>query len=142
MTENQVTVAIEKFRQYMPVDAAGNIGSNGVELKPKLEAASENCMDALMGIKMKSKIVAILLAMFLGGIGAGRFYIGDKKIGIIRIIVTIATSLASYVPVLGMIVAIVSFGWIIVDIFLVAKRVKQVNFEIVCNFLSYHQASK
>ena len=40
---------------------------------------------------MKSKLTATLLCFFLGVYGAHRFYIGDKKGGWIRLIVTIVT---------------------------------------------------
>ncbi len=39
----------------------------------------------------KSKTVAGLLGIFLGGFGAHRFYVGDSKGGIIRLVVTIVT---------------------------------------------------
>ena len=39
----------------------------------------------------KSKIVAGLLGIFLGGFGVHRFYLGYTKIGVIQIIVTIVT---------------------------------------------------
>ena len=39
----------------------------------------------------KSKIVAGLLGIFLGGFGVHRFYLGFTKIGVIQIIVTILT---------------------------------------------------
>ena len=39
----------------------------------------------------KSKLVAGLLQIFLGGLGIGRFYIGDTKTGIWQIVVTVLT---------------------------------------------------
>ena len=39
----------------------------------------------------KSKIVAGLLGIFLGGFGVHRFYLGYTKIGVIQIIVTVFT---------------------------------------------------
>lgn len=40
---------------------------------------------------MKSKMVAGLLGIFLGGIGVHRFYLGYTKMGIIQIVVTLVT---------------------------------------------------
>jgi TM2 domain-containing membrane protein YozV len=40
----------------------------------------------------KSKIVAGILGIFLGGLGIHRFYLGYVGIGIIQIIVTIVTA--------------------------------------------------
>ncbi len=39
----------------------------------------------------KSKVVAGLLGIFLGGLGIQRFYLGFTKIGVIQIIVTVLT---------------------------------------------------
>jgi hypothetical protein len=39
----------------------------------------------------KSKLVAGLLQIFLGGLGIGRFYIGDTKIAVWQIVVTVLT---------------------------------------------------
>src|SRR4051812_1103746 len=39
----------------------------------------------------KSKIIAGLLQIFLGGFGIGRFYLGDTKTGIWQIVVTVLT---------------------------------------------------
>src|SRR3954470_22913982 len=37
----------------------------------------------------RSKLVAGLLQLFLGGFGIGRFYLGDTKIGVWQIVVTV-----------------------------------------------------
>ncbi|WP_018215051.1 TM2 domain-containing protein [Salinispora vitiensis] len=39
----------------------------------------------------KSKLVAGLLQILLGGFGIGRFYMGDTKTGVLQIIVTLVT---------------------------------------------------
>ena len=39
----------------------------------------------------KSKLVAGLLQIFIGGFGIGRFYIGDTKTGVWQIVVTVLT---------------------------------------------------
>lgn len=39
----------------------------------------------------KTKLVAGLLGIFLGGFGAHKFYIGDSKAGVIRLVVTLVT---------------------------------------------------
>ncbi len=41
--------------------------------------------------EQKSKLVAVLLAFFLGGIGIHDFYLGYTKNGIIKIILTVCT---------------------------------------------------
>jgi len=39
----------------------------------------------------KTKLTAGLLGLFLGGFGAHKFYIGDSKAGVIRLVVTLVT---------------------------------------------------
>ena len=39
----------------------------------------------------KTKVVAGILGILLGSIGVHKFYLGDSKAGIIRIIVTVVT---------------------------------------------------
>ncbi len=39
----------------------------------------------------KSKVVAGILGIILGGFGAHKFYLGDTKAGIIRLVVTLVT---------------------------------------------------
>lgn len=41
--------------------------------------------------EQKSKLVAVLLCFFLGGIGIHDFYLGNSKNGIIKIILTVCT---------------------------------------------------
>lgn len=53
----------------------------GVALKPVVVANGEQ----------KSKLVAVLLALFLGGIGVHDFYLGYTKYGVIKIILAVCT---------------------------------------------------
>lgn len=46
---------------------------------------------AAAGGEQKSKLTAVLLAFFLGGIGIHDFYLGYNKYGIIKIILTVCT---------------------------------------------------
>jgi TM2 domain-containing membrane protein YozV len=43
------------------------------------------------GVSDKSKLVAGLLGIFLGGFGVGRFYMGDTKTGVLQLVVTLVT---------------------------------------------------
>ncbi|MGC5054538.1 TM2 domain-containing protein [Micromonospora sp. DT48] len=43
------------------------------------------------GVSDKSKVVAGVLQILLGGFGVGRFYMGDTKTGVIQLIVTLVT---------------------------------------------------
>jgi hypothetical protein len=50
-----------------------------------------NCGSSLKDPEAKSKLVAGLLGIFLGGFGVHRFYLGYTQIGVIQIVVTIVT---------------------------------------------------
>ncbi|MET8283333.1 TM2 domain-containing protein [Micromonospora sp. NPDC005174] len=43
------------------------------------------------GVSDKSKVVAGVLGIVLGFFGAGRFYIGDIKIGVLQLVVSVCT---------------------------------------------------
>ncbi len=43
------------------------------------------------GVSDKSKIIAGVLQILLGGFGVGRFYMGDTKTGVIQLVVTLVT---------------------------------------------------
>lgn len=56
------------------------------------QAAQPNFQQAApAGVEQKSKLVAGLLQLFLGGFGVGRFYLGYAGIGVAQILVTIFT---------------------------------------------------
>ncbi|TYC20554.1 TM2 domain-containing protein [Micromonospora sp. MP36] len=43
------------------------------------------------GVSDKSKVVAGILGILLGWLGAGRFYMGDTKIGVLQLVVSLVT---------------------------------------------------
>ncbi|MFC8848697.1 MULTISPECIES: TM2 domain-containing protein [unclassified Micromonospora] len=43
------------------------------------------------GVSDKSKVVAGILGILLGGFGVGRFYMGDTKTGVLQLVVTLVT---------------------------------------------------
>ena len=54
-------------------------------------AATKTTVNANVGGEQKSKLVAVLLAFFLGGFGIHDFYLGYNKNGIIKIVLTVCT---------------------------------------------------
>lgn len=58
----------------------------------------------------KSKLVALLLAGFLGGFGIHQFYLGNKKVAKTQLVLTILGMLTAAIP---LILAV--GGWAIVD---------------------------
>ena len=63
----------------------------------------------------KSKLVALLLAFFLGGAGIHRFYLGRKQSGLIMLGLTIIGALADG-SWLGGALSVVVTCWVIVDL--------------------------
>ena len=43
------------------------------------------------GISDKSKVVAGILGILLGGVGAGRFYTGHTKVAVLQLVVSLCT---------------------------------------------------
>lgn len=65
----------------------------GVEIAEG-QAVCVNCGHSLVATAAegeKSKLVAVLLALFLGSIGIHDFYLGYTKYGIIKIVLTVCT---------------------------------------------------
>ena len=65
---HQLKLLINKFKLARLVQA---------EEKPKPKAAKK---------EMKSRTIAILLALFLGGLGIHKFYLGENKYGVIYLL--------------------------------------------------------
>ena len=64
----------------------------------------------MSGKKPKRWVVALLLSIFLGGLGIDRFYMGYVGTGILKLLISVVT--------LGML----SWVWWIIDIILIATK--------------------
>ena len=60
-----------------------------------------------MGSGPKEKIVAALLAFFLGGLGIHKFYLGKKNAGVIMLVVSIGGAILFLIP--TMIIGLIAF---------------------------------
>ena len=60
----------------------------------RLTAAPDAAFDSLVNIKLKSKTTALLLSIFLGGWAAGKFYVGEIKAAVIKLVATFLLGLA------------------------------------------------
>jgi TM2 domain-containing membrane protein YozV len=67
----------------------------------------------------KSRTVYILLAVFLGAYGVHNFYAGDKKAGLIKLLVSLLTCFIGAIPM---------FIWAIVDAINVKQDAQGVKF--------------
>lgn len=94
-----------------------------------IETLTADQYQRLMQMPIKKKVTTILLAIFLGGIGIDRFYVGDVKLGVLKIVGSIVASLLILVPILGTIASIANGIWKFVDIFISHKKIYDKNYE-------------
>lgn len=106
MSPEKVNACMQVFQNNVPVDKA-------LYLRDALAQADESCYNALTCIPLKSTTTTLILSIFLGGLGADRFYIGDTGLGVAKLL----------------------FGWItfgiwpFIDIFLTYKKAKEKNLQ-------------
>ena len=131
MQEEKVRYLMEKFKKNLSQKNTTTLKT----INTKLTAANDEAFEPLNAVTFKSKVAALLLSLFLGGVCAGRFYVGDYKYAIIKIVIVIALSLvvffAGAVPVLGIILRIAYFiaifAWYIYDIVKCYGRAMEIN---------------
>ncbi len=94
-----------------------------------IETLTADQYQRLMQMPIKKKVTTILLAIFLGGIGIDRFYVGDVKLGVFKIVGSVAASLMILIPILGTIASIANAIWKFADIFISYKKIYDKNYE-------------
>ncbi|WP_297813464.1 NINE protein [uncultured Helicobacter sp.] len=129
MEQNVVNSLMSQWRGKIPSDSTFGIQE---ELK-SLNGGAER----LYGLPLKSKVVGLLLGLFLGSFGADRFYKGDKKLGIYKLALFLAWIIIGNVGVavgggaiIGGIAGLLGFAlmlWCIADLFLVWKGIPKDN---------------
>lgn len=137
MQTEKVRFLTEKFNKQLSANDA-------FALNKKLSAAKDEAFAPLNALTVKSKLAATLLSVFLGGVCAGRFYVGDYVYAIVKIVVTIAigliSGLLSFVPVLGILISVASsIGlviWYIYEIVKCNNRAQEVNYTKICEVLT------
>lgn len=105
MESKNVNALLMQYKDYIPDESV-------LSLRASLEKASDSSYENLIAVPVKKPTTALILSIFLGGLGVDRFYIGDVGLGITKLLLGWLT-----------------FGiWALVDIFLCYKKAKQVNF--------------
>lgn len=106
-------------------------------IKEKMRKKKESDLPMLVAqAGIKNNVATLLLAIFLGGLGAHRFYLGDYRMGVaflvsnvISYVVMFSVTFISQVFYVVMALVVAGIGvWQFVDIFISYKRVKTVNF--------------
>ena len=91
---------------------------SNLHLKTELTAKQLAMLESELNGKKKSKGIAYLLWFFLGGFGGHRFYTGDIGYAVGMIVVWIISWFLLFIPI-GI--------WVIVDAFLLSKRIDVLN---------------
>lgn len=81
----------------------------------------------------KSKTIAYLLWLFVGCWGGHRFYAGDIGLGVGMIVVWLISLFLFFIPI-GI--------WVIVDAFLIGKRIDDLNAQIEARIIAKVRALK
>ena len=135
MTPNRVTVALEKYGKQIPKDEI-------VFFTKHLQSASNDCMDEFMFLPIKNKNKTLLFSIILGGLGVDRFYVGDKGLGVAKLIFRIIAVLLSEVIFLGTLLSLISSIWCIADVFVTYKITKQINYNYLSSYLLRHNEAE
>lgn len=110
------------------------------QVQEELKSLDSTKAGGLYGLSLKSKVVGLVLGLFLGAVGADRFYKGDKKLGIYKLVLflvycvgliiadIIGSGILVGIAILSFVVLIV---WVFVDLFLVWKEIPKDNLRII-----------
>ena len=134
-----------------------------VELEERLEDLDKKDVTRLNTLNLKEPWVTLLISFFLGGYGVDRFFIGDTRMGVIKLLLTLTTvimgtvgSSIAYIlayTIIGLVIAIpllififaLSIAQAIVvyaDIYFSYKKTKEKNWEQVEQFLNRSEKRK
>lgn len=105
MDKQKVDAFIAKNGGKLPSDAVAPITA-------KLLAAPDSKWDEISAISFKKPGTALLLALFLGNLGADRFYVGQVGLGVIKLLTCGGSGI-----------------WTIIDWFLARKTARKVNLD-------------
>lgn len=127
MTPNKVTLLIEKFGKNLSQEDMRKFTNT-------FKSLDDSHFESIVYTPLKSKLKTILFAVLLGGIGADRFYIGDKGLGILKLIINVGATLlrminVSALAVVSTIISIAGSIYLIADMFISYKKCLKLNCE-------------
>ena len=120
---------IDKIRKQLPKEAYR-------ELRIKLENTSEEKVNKIKELKIKSTCITLILSIFLGLFGADRFYAGDIKLGVGKLAMGLVGYIFGGFGTLGFAIQLLSYVWWIEDIFFSYRLSRKRNSEKIYGILS------
>lgn len=109
------------------------------EIKQALEQIGPDNASQILASGFKDPMTALVLGLFLGGLGVDRFYIGDNSIGALKLVVFI----------IGWVITLITCGilffipyiWNIIDLFYIMDATKEKNYQQLMTNLMYYNYS-
>ncbi|NGQ95504.1 TM2 domain-containing protein [Brevibacillus sp. SYP-B805] len=118
----------EKIRRQFDLDydeeyinSEKGIQTGIINARQNLTVEQQLIVNSQLDRLRKSKLAAYLLLIFLGFFGAHRFYARNPGIGVLMILVWVAGFFISFIPI-GL--------WLLVDLFLIGRRIDELNNDI------------
>lgn len=105
MSNMNANILLSTYSKYFPEEQM-------MAVKEIFENLNEDDQTMLYMTQFKDPITALLISVFIGGLGIDRFYIGDTTSGVLKLITC------------G------GFGiWAIIDLFLIMNATREKNFQ-------------
>ena len=123
------SVYIDKIRKQLPKEAYR-------ELRIKLENTSEEKVNKIKELKLKSIYATVFLSLFLGIFGVDRFYAGDIKLGIGKLVMGLVGYIFGGFGTIGFAIRLLSYVWWIEDIFFSYRLSRKRNSEKIYAILN------
>lgn len=120
---------IDKIRKQIPVELYR-------ELRTRIESASEDKYKKIKELKLKNIYVTVILSLFLGIFGVDRFYAGDIRLGIGKLVLGVVGYLFGGFGTIGFALQLLSYVWWIEDIFFSYRLSRKRNSEKIYGILN------
>ena len=120
---------IDKIRKQIPVELYR-------ELRTRIESASEDKYKKIEDLKLKNIYVTVILSLFLGIFGVDRFYAGDIRLGIGKLVLGVVGYLFGGFGTIGFALQLLSYVWWIEDIFFSYRLSRKRNSEKIYGILN------
>lgn len=111
MEQQKLDMYIMTNQKYFPAEKI-------VFLKEKLKTADESKFELISSMGLKDPTTALLLSLFLGGIGVDRFMLGEVGMGVLKLLTCGCCGILT-----------------LVDWFTIQKKAKEINFNNIMTIL-------